>query len=136
MKKSIDKVMTAAHARVKEYLMKEFGHLYFYISPTGTLSYWVRNSKGGDGTVIIVKQEINVGQILPYQWEYLQKLNKTVEFAHTHPKGYFYCTNCGKVKPISEYEDYVMAAVYCKECAEIPEIAKEIAQSHERGFYD
>ena len=136
MQKSIDKVMSVAHAQVKEYLMKEFEHLYFYVSPTGKLSYWVRNSEGGDGTGIREEQKINVGQILFHQWRYLQELNKKVALAHTNPKEYFYCTHCGETKPRSEYEDFVMAADYCKECAKIPEVAKAITESHKRGFYD
>lgn len=136
MQKSIDKIMTIAHNQVKEYLMKEFEHLYFYISPTGNLSYWVRTLDDKDGTGIKEEQKINVGQILFHQWRYLQELNKTVELAHTNPKEYFYCTNCGQTKPRSEYADFVMAASYCKECAKIPDVAEAIKESHKRGFYD
>lgn len=136
MQKSIDKVMSAAHAQVKEYLMKEFEHLYFYISPTGILSCWVRTSNDRDGAGINLEHQINVGQILFHQWRYLQELNKKVELAHTKSREYFYCTECGEVKPMNEFADSVMAGIYCKECAKKPDIAALIEESHKEGFYD
>lgn len=136
MKKSIDKVMSAAHAQVKEFLMKEFEHLYFYIAPDGYLSCWVRTTDNRDGAAIKLKYKINAGQIICHQWDYLHELNEKVKPVHLNPKEFFQCTECGEVKPRSEYEDFVMAADYCKECAKIPEVAKAITESHRRGFYD
>lgn len=136
MYKTIDKIMTKAYEKVKKYLMQEFPHLYFYISPTGYLSCWVRRFNDCDGAAIQLKHQINVGLLLPYQIKYLQELNKKVECVHTQPQEYFYCINCGKVKTMNEYADYVMAATYCKECAKEPEIAKLIAESKEQGYYE
>lgn len=136
MPNTINKIMTTAYGEVKEYLMKEFPNLYFYISPTGELASWVRCSNGKDGTGINMKYKINVGLILFHEWRYLQELNKKVKLAHTNPKEYFQCTECGEVKPRSEYGDFVMAADYCKDCAKKPDVAKLIAESHKRGFYD
>ena len=74
------------------------------------------------------------------KWDEQEKvwdeLNEKVKPVHLNPKEFFQCTECGEVKPRSEYEDFVMAADYCKECAKIPEVAKLITESHKRGFYD
>ena len=136
MQKTIETIMQKAHTEVKDYLMKVFPNLYFFISPTGNLSCWIRTQAGGDGTGIILKHSINVGEIMFHQWRELQELNKLVEPVRTSPKDFFYCTECGQVKPRSEYEDFVMAADYCKECAKNPQIAKLIEESHKAGFYD
>lgn len=136
MIKEINNIMTSAYEQIKEYLSKTYPNLYFYISPIGNITCWVRTTEGKDGTGIKLPYNINVGQILFHQWRYLQELNKKVALVRDNPKEFFYCTECGEVKPVSEYEDFVMAANYCKECAKKPDIANLIAESHKAGFYD
>ena len=69
MMKTIDKIMTQAYLKVKENLNKEFPHLYFYVSPIGELSCWVRRN-GRDGETVVLNQKINVGQISFVNWRY------------------------------------------------------------------
>lgn len=132
----IYKIMDSAYSQIKEMLMDVYPNLYFYISPTGNLSCWVRTQEGRDGAGIEMKQKINAGSILVHQEEYLEKLNELVEPVHTQPDKFFYCTECGQVKPREEFEESVFAGYYCKECAKKPAIAKLIKESHQRGFYD
>lgn len=136
MQKSISKIMSLAYDKVNEYLSNEFQHLKFYISPTGELSCWVKAGANSCGAAIVMEHTINVGQILFHHWRYLQELNKRVEPAHTQPSEYFYCSECGEVKPNSEYADFVMAANFCKVCAKKKPIANLIKESKKRGFYD
>lgn len=132
----IYKIMDSAYSQIKEILMDVYPNLYFYISPTGNLSCWVRTQEGRDGAGIEMQQKINAGSILVHQEEYLEKLNELVAPVHNEPDKFFYCTECGQVKPREEFEDSVFAGYYCKECAKKPEVAKLIAESHTRGFYD
>lgn len=134
--KTISKIMDDAYKKIKEILMGQFPNLYFYISPIGNLSCWVKTSEGRDGAGINMNQKINVGQILYHHWKYLTELNNEVEIVRINPKEYFYCTECGKVKPKSEFEDSVFAGWYCKECAKKPDIKSLIDESHQKGFYD
>lgn len=134
--KPIENQIESLYKAIKEILLDRFPHLYFYISPEGYISCWVRTLRGDDGAGIHLKYKINVGQMLWYHWEYLDELNDSVEQAHLHPSEYFYCTECGRVLPKEEFEENVFAGYYCKECAKKPGIAKLIAKSHERGFYD
>lgn len=134
--KTISKIMDKSYSKIEELLMNQYPNLYFYISPTGHITCWVRTASGRDGAGINMKYEINVGQILYHHWEYLNKLNEEVEKVHTNPEAYFYCTECGRVLPEEEFEDSVFAGVYCKECAKKPEVAALIAESHTKGFYD
>lgn len=136
MQKKINNVIEEAHSVVKQLLLEEFEHLYFHISPTGSLSCWVRNSEGKDGAGIRLEHKINIGGFTCFYWRYLQELNQKVALAHTNPKEYFYCTECGEVKSIFEFEANVFAGYYCKECAKKPDIASLIQESHKRGFYD
>ena len=129
-------IMNSAYSQIKEILMDAYPNLYFYISPTGNLSCWVRTQEGRDGAGIEMQQKINAGSILVHQEEYLEKLNELVAPVHNEPDKYFFCTECGQVKPREEFEDSVFAGYYCKECAKKPEVAKLIAESHTRGFYD
>lgn len=134
--KTISKIMDTAYTRIKEILMEHYKNLYFYISPKGKLTAWVRTQEGRDGAGIQMKYNINVGQILVHQERYLNELNKEIEPVHKQPDKYFYCTECGKVKPKEEFEDSVFAGCYCKECAKKPEIDALIKESHTAGFYD
>lgn len=43
------------------------------------------------------------------------KLNKEARLALQ--EGWFYCTECGKAKPRTEYAYFHFAGKYCKECA-------------------
>lgn len=134
--KNITTIMSMAHKSIKELLMHQFPNLYFYISPTGNISCWIKTSEGRDGIGISMAHKINVGQILYHHWKYLAELNDEVEIVRMNPKEYFYCTECGKVKPKSEFEDSVFAGWYCRECAKKPEIKALIEESHQKGFYD
>jgi len=134
--KPIQNQIENLYKAVKEILLNRFPNLYFYISPEGYITCWVRTFNGRDGAGIHLKYKINVNQILSHHWKYLDELNDLVEPVHQHPRDYFYCTHCGKVKSIEEYADFVMAADFCKECAKIPEVAKLIEESHKKGFYD
>lgn len=131
--KPIEQQPELIYKSAKELLMGAFPNLYFYISPTGKLTSWVRTSDGRDGAGIQMKYEIHVGSII---WRYLEELNEYVAPVHNEPDKYFYCTECGKVKTKEEFADSVFAGYYCKECAKIPEVAKAITESHKRGFYD
>lgn len=135
MQKSITKLMEDAYTGVKRILSEGFPNLHFYVSPTGELSIWVKEG-GGCGAAISMKYQINVGNILFHHWRYLQELNKLVEPVTENPREFFYCSECGEVKPIEQYADYVMAANFCKDCAKHPAIAKLIKESKKAGFYD
>ena len=122
--------------KIKEFLMSKYENLYFYITPSGKLTVWVRNKEGKDGAGINTKFEMNVCEMFHLHWEYLESLNKEIESVHKEPDKYFYCTECGKVKEIKEFADSVLAGYYCKECAEKPAVAALIAESKKAGFYD
>ena len=134
--KTISKIMDDAFKKVKKILMEQFSNLYFSISPTGYLSCWVKTLSGEDGAGINLNQKINVGQILYQHWKYLTELNDEIEIVRINPEKYFFCTECGKVKPKSEFKDSVFAGWYCRECAKKPEIAALIEESNRKGFYD
>lgn len=132
----ITKIIEKAYKSVKEILSSQFSNLYFYISPMGDLSCWVRLNEKEEGIGVQMPIKINIGQILYHQWHYLKELNEQVEVVRMKPDEYFYCTECGKVKKRSEFADSVFAGYYCKECAKKPEIEALITQSHKRGFYE
>lgn len=134
--KPIEQQLELVYKSAKELLMGAFPNLYFFVSPTGKLTSWVRTKDGRDGAGIQMKYEIYVGSILCHQWRYLEELNEYVAPVHNEPDKYFFCTECGQVKPREEFEDSVFAGYYCKECAKKPEVAKLIVKSHQRGFYD
>ena len=134
--KPIEQQLELVYKSAKELLMGAFPNLYFFISPTGKLTSWVRTKDGRDGAGIQMKYEIHVGSILCHHWRYLEELDKYVAPVHNEPDKYFYCTECGQVKPKTEFAESVFAGHYCKECAKKPEVAKLIAESHQRGFYD
>lgn len=134
--RKINKLLENAYAEIKLMLIQTYSHLWFFISPDGTLSCWVKSQEGRDGAGIELKHKINVGYILPHIERYLDELNSYVAPAHLEPTTYFYCTNCGKVKTWEDFAESVFAGYYCKDCAKEPEIAKLIKKSHERGFYD
>jgi len=134
--KSIEKIQEKAHNNIKDMLIRQFPNLYFYVSPKGFLSVWAKTKEGRDGAGVTIRPQINVGQILSHQWVLLTKLDKEIEIVRKQPKDYFFCTECGQVKPMSEFEENVFAGYYCKECAKKPEIANIINESHKRGFYD
>jgi len=134
--KTIQDELEKIYGKAKEILTEHFSNLVFHIAPEGRLTCWVRTPDGRDGAGIQLKYTINVGQILIHQWRYLEELNELVAPAHNEPDKFFYCTECGQVKPKEEFEAGVFAGYYCKECAKKPEVVKLIAQSHERGFYD
>ena len=117
--------------KVKELLMGRYPYLYFYISPTGNISVWVRRN-GKDGTGIAIPST----NIYTFDEDYFDKLNQKIKPASLEPEKYFVCTKCGEVKSISEYEASVMAADYCKNCAEKPSIKALIIESKKEGFYD
>lgn len=117
--------------KAKALLMGRYPYLYFYVSPTGNISVWVRKN-GKDGTGIPIK-DMN---IFTFDEDYFDELNQKIKPAALEPDKYFQCSHCGEVKPRSEYEDFVMAADYCKKCAKIPEIKALIQESKRSGFYD
>ena len=113
LEKELQSLREKYEKKVKEVLMGRYPYLYFYISPTGNISVWVRiDGKDGSG---ISTDSIN---LYTFDEDYFDELNQKVKKASLEPDKYFYCTNCGKVKPKIEYQDFVMAADYCKECAE------------------
>lgn len=134
--KPIEQQLELVYKAAKELLMGAFPNLYFFVSPTGKLTSWVRTKDGRDGAGIQMKYEIHVGSILCHHWRYLEELNEYVTPVHNEPDKYFYCTECGRVQKIEQFEHSVFAGYYCKECAKKPEVAKLIAESHTRGFYD
>ena len=136
MQKSISKVISKAFKQAKIFLSKAFPNLFFYISPTGDISCWVKTFNGDSGSGICLPHKINIGQILSHEWECLTVLNIKAELAHLKPNEYFWCTECSQSLPMEEYGYFVMAAEYCKECAKKPEIAALITESHRKGFYD
>lgn len=125
-----------ANQYAKQLLMDTFPYLYFYVSPTHAVHCWVRTKGGQDGAGIQLKYSINASFIPPFHLEYLKQLNAKVKSVYLEPEKYFYCTECGEVKPMEEFSENVFAGYYCKECAKKPEIAKIIEESHKRGFYD
>ena len=135
MKLIADKI-DELHKEIKDILMEKYNNLYFFITPTGNLTAWVRTPEGKDGAGIEMKHIINVGSILPHHEKYLDELNEYVAPVHNEPDKYFYCTECGQVKPKEEFADSVFAGYYCKDCANKPQIAKLIKESHTQGFYD
>ena len=132
----IYKIMDSAYSQIKEILMNVYPNLYFYISPTGNLSCWVRTQEDRDGAGIEMKQNIHAGSISMLQEKYLEELNELVAPVYNEPDKFFYCTECGQVKPKAEYAESVFAGYYCKECAKKPAVARLIEESHQRGFYD
>ena len=117
--------------KVKDLLMGKYPYLYFYVSPTGNLSVWVRRN-GKDGAAIQIKNS----NLFVFDEDYFDELNQKVKPAAVERDKYFLCSECGEVKPISEYESSVMAAEYCKKCAEKPAIKDLIIESKRSGFYD
>ena len=117
--------------KVKDLLMGRFPYLYFYISPTDNISVWVRRN-GKDGTGIQTPQT----HIYTFDEDFFDELNQKIKPAALEPDKYFLCTECGEVLPRSEYEAGVMAAEYCKKCAQKPAIKELIIESKKDGFYD
>lgn len=136
LNKDITKITDTAYKRIKELLMGAFPNLYFYISPTGALTCWIKDSRGLDGIGVEFKHPINVGAILYHNWEYLENLNNQVQPIIDNPQKYFWCTECSQVKLIEDLVERVFAGCYCTECAKKPEIKSLIEESHKRGFYD
>ena len=134
--KPIEQQLESIYKVAKELLMGAFPNLYFYISPTGKLTSWVRTTDGREGAGIQMKYDIHVGSIMCHHWRCLEELNELVAPVRNEPDKYFYCTECGKVKSREEFGENVFAGYYCKECAKKPEVARLIAESHTRGFYD
>ena len=131
LEKELQSLREKYEKKVKELLMGRYPYLYFYISPTGNISVWVRiDGKDGSG---ISTDSIN---LYTFDEVFFDELNQKVKKASLEPDKYFYCTNCGKVKPKSEYQDFVMAADYCKECAEKSDIKSLIQESKRKNFYD
>ena len=134
--RTISKIIQKAYDQIKEILMNTYPNLYFYISPTGNVTCWVRTPDGRDGAGISMEMKINAGQIYVHQERYLNELNDLVEPVHTQPDKFFYCTECGKVKPKSEFKENVFAGYYCIDCAKKPTVAALLEESHKAGFYD
>lgn len=121
--------------KIKQELMTEYPYLYFYVGANGVIGAWVRTPDGRDGAGIMFNHPITVSNI-KFHSDYLRELNEKVKPACIDSCNYFYCSECGEVKPKEEFSDFVMAALYCKECAQKPVIATMIAESHKKGFYD
>lgn len=128
-------ISTQEREEVKSALMKEYPYLYFYVGNEGAVSAWVRTPDGRDGAGITFDRPITVSN-LDFHSNYLKELNEKVKLACIDSCNYFYCSECGEVKPKEEFADFVMASLYCKDCAEKPLIATMIAESHKKGFYD
>lgn len=124
------------HYRCQQALLLRtfFPNIYFSVYDD-SISMWV-NRNNSDGEAISYKNITMKDLEKKEEIEQLEELNKSLEPIAKEPDKYFYCFNCGKVKPKTEYADFIMADTYCKECAKIPTLAKAIAQTHERGFYD
>ena len=117
--------------KVKDLLMGRYPYLYFYISPTGNITVWVRiNGKDGSGIPIAPTN------VYTFDEDYFDELNQKIKPASLYPDKYFQCSECGKVKPKSEYGHCVMAADYCKDCVKKPEIHALVVESQRSGFYD
>lgn len=119
---------------VAKLLDLQFPNLHFYISPRNEVSVWLKDKRFGCGAAVVLEDKNK--HLDMFDEDYFDFLNKQVALAVTQPDKYFYCTECGRVLNIEQFEHSVFAGYYCKECAEKPEIAKLIAQSKERGFYD
>ena len=132
----LNKIIFNAIDEVKHSLMSIFDNLYFHILPNGIISAWVKTLQNRDGAAIKLEKRIQLGYISYGDWQYLTGLNKKVELARLQPHKYFYCSECGEVKPREEFADSVFATVYCCECAKKPEVAKVIEESKVSGFYD
>lgn len=104
-------------ATIKAEWDKRYPHLYFWVGygqerPSGA---WVKTETGRDGA------GIGSFSLDPARLAYLEE-----QAALAQQDGWFYCTNCDRAYPISEYGYYHFAAVYCKKCCEEnPEWLKE-----------
>jgi hypothetical protein len=124
---------------IKDRLNTLYPNLYFGVyRDCPYISVWVRFSMAEDtgymaGAGIILDKQYTPIEIPN---EYFDELNKKAELAHINNKEYFWCTECSQSLPREQYEDFVMAGNYCKECAKDPAVAALIKESHKAGFYD
>ena len=132
LEKQLLALMEEYQKKVKELLMGRYPYLYFYISPTGHISVWVKRN-GKDGTGVPLPYTANV---FTFDETFFDELNQKVKPASLEPEKYFLCSNCGEVKSLKEYQASVMAADYCTDCATKPEIKSLINESMKEGFYD
>ena len=129
--KKIQELREKYEKDVKDLLMGKYPYLYFYISPTGNITVWVRRN-GKDGAAIPIPS-IN---LYTFDEEFFDELNQKIKPASLEPDKYFQCSECGEVKPISEYFDFVMASDYCLDCSRKNDVRKLIEESKKNGFYD
>lgn len=129
--KLLNEIREKYESDIKRVLMDRYPHLYFYISPTGNISVWVRRN-GKDGAAIPIPST----NIYTFDEDFFDELNQKIQPAALYPDKYFQCSECGEVLPIDRLEACVMAAVYCKKCAEKPAIKNLIIESKKSGFYD
>lgn len=119
------------HKKEQELLLREtYPNLHISIHDN-KLSIWV-SVNGRDGSAISTK-ELCCDYL---DDSYLSELNQKAQLASQKPEDYFWCTECSQSLPRKDYADFVMAAEYCKKCADKPEVAASIKESHRAGFYD
>jgi len=85
-----------------------YGNLWVSVNDNNA-SIWIRTAEDGDGT--------SMGAIRLNDHEFDKKMSELNGKAGlANREGYFYCTKCCTVKPISEYKIFYFAAKYCKQC--------------------
>ena len=115
-------------------LQSYYENLNFYINPDGDISCWIRvhgNSREGADERLCG----NIRYLRIYETS-LDNLNRAAKTIAENPDKYFFCGECFTLKPMEDYADSVMGGWYCKQCAQTPDVAYLIKESHKRGFYD
>lgn len=128
------KLLRPVYDNIKNQMQEWLPNLKIQIAPEGSLSLWVKDNRG---EAIIPPQNYNVGQLLVHQVKFLLWANQEAGKIIAEPDKYFWCTKCGKVHPIENFQGSVFAGHYCKDCYNNnKDIQEAIRQSNEPGFYD
>jgi hypothetical protein len=131
---SFIKALAPVYEDIRNRMSEWLPNLKIQISHGGNLSLWV---KGRRGEAIMLPQEYNVGQLLVHQVKFLLWVNAQAGKIIAEPDKFFWCTNCGKVHPIENFQDSVFAGHYCKDCYNNnKDIQDVVKQSKQNGFYD
>lgn len=132
--RDISKKLEPVHKEIEMAMNNKFKNLKFYIANDGEISLYIN---GGHREGINLPQIYNIGDILCHQVKFLLWVNKEVEKIINEPTKYFWCTECGKVHNINNYEGQVFAGAYCKDCYNHNDNIKRLVdESRKPGFYD
>lgn len=131
---SFMKILEPAYKDIKNKMSEWLPNLVIHISREGELSLWIKDKRG---EAITLPQTYNVGQLAVHQVKFLLWANVQAGKIIAEPDKYFWCTKCGKIHPIEDYQDSVFAGYYCKDCYNNNKDIQEIVrQSKQTGFYD